>query len=71
MLAPVVIVVVAQATNPGSIGQLLLLLPAVAASMLRVLLPRFPAEAYAVAVVVPVAAVVGQDGASRAPSSSA
>lgn len=62
LAAPVVIVAVAQLTDPAPPGTLLLLVPAVAAFALRSLLPRLPAEVFALAVAVPVAAAVGRDG---------
>ena len=62
LIAPLVIVAIAQLTDPGSPGELLLLVPAVLAYAIRLLVPRFPAEAFAVLVVVPVALAVGADG---------
>jgi signal transduction histidine kinase len=55
----VVIVVAAQLTDSGSARDLLMLTPAVVAFGL----PRLPPELFAVLVVVPVSAAVGQDGA--------
>jgi signal transduction histidine kinase len=62
LIVPIAIVAFAQLTDPGTLGQLLMLLPAVAAFWLRGLLRRFPAELFAVLVIVPVTIVVGQDG---------
>jgi signal transduction histidine kinase len=57
-----VIVVVAQLTDPGTAVDLLLLTPAVAAFVLRGLGPWLRAEAFALVVVVSVAAAVARDG---------
>ena len=57
------IVVIAQWSDPGDAVDVLLLTPAVLAFALRALLPRMPAEVFAVLVIVPVAAAVGHDGA--------
>ncbi len=59
----VVIVVAAQLTDPGTALDLILLSPAVVAFVLRGLVPRLPAEVFAVMVIVPVALAVGRDGA--------
>ena len=56
------IVVLAQVDTPGTWRELLLLSPAVAAFVLRALVPRLYPELFAAAVVVPVAAVVGRSG---------
>ena len=55
----VVIIAVAQVSDPGSATDLLLLSPAFLAFVLRGLLPRLPAEVFAVLVIGPVALVVG------------
>jgi signal transduction histidine kinase len=62
VVAPVVIVVLAQWTDPGSFVEVLLLVPAMLAYLLRGLLPGLPEEAFAALVIVPVTAVVGNDG---------
>jgi signal transduction histidine kinase len=62
VVAPLVIVAVAQVTDPGSLGEVLLLVPAVLGYVLRVTIPRFPAEAFAVLVIASVMAAVGNDG---------
>jgi signal transduction histidine kinase len=62
LIAPTAVVAFAQLTDPGTIGQLLLLVPAVLAFALRSLLPRLPAEVFALVVIASVAAAVGQDG---------
>jgi signal transduction histidine kinase len=59
----VVIVVAAQLTDPGSALDLIALAPAVAAFVLRGLVPRLPAEVFAVMVIVSVTVAVGRDGA--------
>jgi signal transduction histidine kinase len=59
----VVIVVAAQLTDPGTALDLLALAPAVVAFVLRGLVPRLPAEVFAVMVIVPVAVAIGRDGA--------
>ena len=59
----VVIVIAAQLTDPGTALDLILLSPAVVAFVLRGLVPRLPAEVFAVMVIVPVALAVGRDGA--------
>lgn len=56
------IIALAQWTDPGSIVELLLLAPAVAAFTLRGLMERPLSEAFAAAVLVPVVVVVGGDG---------
>jgi signal transduction histidine kinase len=48
--------------EPGSLGELLLVSPAVGAFVLRGVVPRLYPELFAAAVIVPVAAAVGQDG---------
>jgi signal transduction histidine kinase len=62
LLAPLVIIAIAQVTDPGSVLALLLLVPAALAFALRVAVPTFPAEAFAVLVIVPVTAAIGLDG---------
>lgn len=62
LLAPVTIVALSQLTDPAPAGTLLLLAPALVSFALRPVLPRFPAEAFALLVVVPVALAVGLDG---------
>ena len=57
------IVVVAQWFDPGTIVELLIMTPAVLAFPLRALVPRLPAEAFAVLVIVPVSVAVGRAGA--------
>jgi signal transduction histidine kinase len=57
-----VIIAIAQLTDPGSVGELLLLLPAFAAFVLRGLVRRLMAEVFALAVIVPVVLVVGDEG---------
>ena len=57
------IVVAAQLTDPGTAVDLIVLAPAVVAFVLRGLVPRLPAEVFAVMVIVPVALAVGRDGA--------
>lgn len=56
------IVAVAQWVDPGSIGELVLLAPAVAAFALRGLVTRPLPEVFALAVIVPVALAVGHAG---------
>ena len=56
------IVVAAQLTDPGTTGELIALSPAVVAFALRGLVPRLPAEVFALLVIVPVALVVGLNG---------
>jgi signal transduction histidine kinase len=63
LLAPAVVIVLAQLTDPGSLAQLLLLAPVALGFVLRGVLGRFPAEAFAVMVIVPILLVVGDDGA--------
>ena len=63
VVTAIVIVVAAQLTDPGTTGELVALAPAVVAFALRGLVPRLPAEVFAVLVIVPVALVVGRDGA--------
>jgi signal transduction histidine kinase len=59
----VVIVIAAQLTDPGTALDLIALAPAVLAFALRGLIPRLPAEVFAVMVLVPVAVAIGHDGA--------
>lgn len=61
-LAALAIIAVAQWVDPGSIGELALLAPAVAAFTLRGLVRRPLPEVFALAVIVPVAVVVGHAG---------
>lgn len=63
LIAPPAVVVFAQFTDSGTIGQLLLLVPAVLAFALRTRVPRFPAEVFAVVVMASVVAAVSGDGA--------
>ena len=58
----VLIVVVAQWFDPGDAVGVLLLVPAVVAFGVRGLVPRLPAEAFALMVIVPVALAVGRSG---------
>jgi len=58
----VLIIVVAQLTDPGSVTELLLLTPAFAAFVLRGMVARLMAEVFAAAVIVPVVLVVGNQG---------
>jgi signal transduction histidine kinase len=62
LVAPIAIIAIAQLTDPAPVGTVLLLAPAVAGFVLRALVPRFPAEAFALMVVVPVTVAVGLDG---------
>ena len=62
VVAALVIVVLAQLTDPGTTGELVVLAPAALAFALRGLVPRLPAELFAVLVIVPVALAVGRDG---------
>lgn len=62
LVAPVTIVAISQLTDPAPVGTLLLLAPTLVAFALRPVVPRFPAEAFALLVVVPVAMAVGLDG---------
>jgi len=62
LVIPVVIVVLAQVTRPGSIGQVLLLLPAVAAFWLRAFDVRLPAELFAAIVLGSAALAVSREG---------
>ena len=57
-----VIVVVAQLTDPGTIGELVVLAPAYAAFVVRGLVPNLRSEIFVAAVVVPVIVAVGGDG---------
>ena len=59
----VVVIAVAQLSDPGSPAELLLLAPALLAFVLRGALPRMPAEVFAALVLVPVTLVVGGGGA--------
>lgn len=56
------IVVIAQVTDPGGLIELVLLAPAVAAFVVRGLVPTFPSEAFAALVLVSVAAAQIADG---------
>jgi len=58
----VVIIAIAQWTDPGTLGELLLLAPAFAAFVLRGLVRQLFAELFAAAVIVPVVLVVGSEG---------
>jgi len=62
LVAPVTIIALSQLTDPAPAGTLLLLAPALVSFALRPVLPRFPAEVFALLVVVPVAAAVGLAG---------
>jgi signal transduction histidine kinase len=62
LVAPIAIIAIAQLTDPAPLSTVLLLVPAVAGFALRALVPRFPAEAFALMVVVPVTVAVGLDG---------
>jgi signal transduction histidine kinase len=62
LVAPVVVLLVAHATDPGPLWLLVVLLPAVLAFAARALLRAVPAEVFAVLVVVPVTVAVGRDG---------
>jgi signal transduction histidine kinase len=57
-LSAAVVVVLAQLSDPGSTGEVLLVLVAGAAFVLRGVLPRWPSEVFAVAVTVPVGLAV-------------
>ena len=59
-LGAVGIVAIAQVSDPGSVGDVLLLAPAVAGFVLRGAIPRLPAEVFAALVIVPVVVVVGE-----------
>src|SRR5690606_36987938 len=63
LLAPLVIVTIAQLTDPGSAVDVLLLVPAVGGFVLRAAFPRLPAEVFAALVIPSVVAAVGRDGA--------
>ena len=56
------IVVITQLVDPGDAVDLVLVAPAVLAFVLRGLVPRLPAEVFAVLVIVPVTLAVGRDG---------
>ncbi len=60
--AAVAIVAMAQWDEPGSVGELLLLTPAITAFVLRGVVARLYPELFALAVLAPIAAVVGQAG---------
>ncbi len=60
-VSAVAIVVTAQLTDPGSVANLVLAVPAVSAFLVRALVPGLPAEAFAAVVVGSVAATVGLD----------
>ena len=62
ILAPIVIVITAQLTDPGPALDVLLLVPAAAAFVARAVAPRFPAEVFALVVLVSVGAAVGREG---------
>lgn len=63
LFAPVAILAIAQVTDPGTLGDLVVLVPALVAFALRPLVRRFPAELFAALVVAPVTLVVGSSGA--------
>ena len=65
ILAPIVIVITAQLTDPGPPLDVLLLVPAAAAFVARAVAPRFPAEVFALVVLVSVGAAVGRGGQRR------
>ncbi|MGQ0832547.1 MAG: sensor histidine kinase [Microthrixaceae bacterium] len=56
------IFLLAQLDSPGTLVEVALLAPALAAFVLRALVPRLYAEAFAFAVIAPIGLVVGQDG---------
>ena len=60
--SPVIIVIVAQLTDPGTAAQVAIIGLAVLGYVAWGLLPGLPAEVFAVLVLVPVAVVVGDDG---------
>ena len=62
LLAPLAVVAVAQITDPGTPGELAVLGPALLAFWLRPPARRFPAELFALLVVVPVTVAVGSNG---------
>ncbi|HET8620587.1 MAG TPA: sensor histidine kinase [Acidimicrobiales bacterium] len=62
LVIPVVIVVVSQLTRPGSLVEVLLLVPAVAAYWARALGERLPAELFAAVVLGSVVLAVGWEG---------
>ena len=62
IVAPIVIIVTAQLTDPGTALDVLLLVPAAAAFFARAVSSKFPAEAFALLVIVSVGAAVGRDG---------
>lgn len=62
LVAPVAIITLAQLTDPAPAATVLLLAPAVAGFALRAVVAHFPAEAFALLVVVPVTFAVGRDG---------
>lgn len=62
MAVALVVAIIAQLTDPAGNGRVLLLAPAVAAFGLRGELPRLPDEVFAMLVILPVAAAVGQHG---------
>ncbi|MET0727383.1 MAG: histidine kinase [Acidimicrobiales bacterium] len=62
LLAPLAVIAIAQVTDPGTIGDLVALVPVVVGFALRPVVPRFPAELFGLLVAVPVTAVVGRDG---------
>ena len=63
LVAPIVVVVIAQLTDPGRAVDVVLLLVPVAGYALRPLVAGFPAEAFALLVVAPVTLAVGHEGA--------
>lgn len=58
----VVVVVAAQLSEPGSAGDVLVVSLALAAFVLRAVVPAMPAELYAALVIAPVTVVVSHDG---------
>lgn len=62
VVAPLVIIVVAQLTDPGPPVDLLALVPAAFAFLARVAIPRVPAEVFAAVVLGSVAVAIGRDG---------
>ena len=61
-MSALVVTAIAQLTDPGPVGDLLLLAPAIVAFGLRALVPGLPAEAFAALVVGSVTLAVGRDG---------
>jgi signal transduction histidine kinase len=62
LVAPAVIAVIAQLTDPGTAGELLLLVPAVLVFPLWARLRWFPAEAFVAVVLASVGAAIGHQG---------